>query len=161
MMSEHPLLTRLQEAFTSRGWEFEPVEGRLVIEARFEAHHTHVRLHAQAFPEIGALSVVSYAGAAVPPERRPVVAELLMRLNQQLTIGNFEIDFDAGRVFFRVSNLFGSSEASLDILAGMVHSAVAEMDRLSPYLAVLLREPEERLRGMNLKLFLLREDFGL
>ena len=49
----------VEETFGRNGWHCELVEGRDVLRAGFEAHHTRVDLIAQAFPELNALSIVS------------------------------------------------------------------------------------------------------
>ena len=79
-----PLLDSIRRAFTQRGWHCDPVPGREVVEASFEAHHTRVRVHAQAFPDIKAVSVVGYATADVPAARAGLIAEALMRINNAL-----------------------------------------------------------------------------
>ncbi len=154
----HPLFDAIQDAFRRRGWHFQPVEGKFVVETRFEAHHTRVRIHVQAFPEIRAASVVGYATHTVPASRAGLIAEALMRLNQTLTIGNFEMDFDAGHVFFRATNVFDSDAGSPGLVAALVQTAVAEIDRLTPFLTLLLRMSTEELAKLNLRLFLQRED---
>lgn len=153
-----PLLKTIRQAFSDRGWHCRAVEGRDVVEAEFDAHHTRVRIHAQAFGEIRAVSIVGYASATVPAARCGLIAEALMRLNQQLTLGNFEMDYDAGRVFYRATNVFDSDWGSAAIIASLIHSAVAEIDRLTPFLTLLLRMTPEELGTLNLKLFLMRED---
>ena len=153
-----PLLDSIRRAFTQRGWHCDLVPGREVVEASFEAHHTRVRVHAQAFPDIKAVSVVGYATADVPAARAGLIAEALMRLNQQLTLGNFEMDYDAGRVFFRITNVFLSEAGDASIIASLVHAAVAEIDRLTPFLTLLLRMEAAELARLNLRLFLQRED---
>ena len=49
----------VEEAFGRNGWHCELVEGREVIRAGFDAHHTRVDLVAQAYPQLNALSVVT------------------------------------------------------------------------------------------------------
>ncbi len=46
----------VMDAFGQQGWQFEHLEGRDVIRTAFEAYHTQVHLHAQAFPQLNALS---------------------------------------------------------------------------------------------------------
>ncbi len=152
------LFDTVKRAFAQRGWHCDVVAGRDVVEAFFEAHHTRVRVHAQVFADIRAVSVVGYATADVPAGRAGLVAEALMRLNQQLTLGNFEMDYDAGRVFFRITNLFGAEAGDAEIVASMVHAAVAEVDRVTPFLTLLLRMEAGELARLNLRLFLQRED---
>ncbi len=158
MAMPSPLFETLQRALTRRGWHSEPVPGREVLEAVFEAHHTRVRVHAQVFADIRAVSVVAYATAEVPAARAGLIAESLMRLNQQLTLGNFEMDYDAGRVFFRITNLFSTDQGDPEVMAAMMHAAVAEIDRLTPFLTLLLRMDAAELARLNLRLFLQRED---
>ncbi len=153
-----PLFELATDALTRRGWSYVPVKDREVIEAHFDAHHTRVRVHVQVFEEISAVSVVGYATAQVPAARCGLVAEALMRYNQTLTLGNFEMDYDAGRVFFRLTNVFAGETGAAAIIGSMVHSTIAEIDRLTPLLTLLLRQTMEELRTLNLRLFLQRED---
>lgn len=153
-----PLFELITEAFALRGWNYEVVKPQEVIESHFDAYHTRVRLHVQAFDEIGAVSVVGYASVQVPAARCGLIAEALMRYNQTLTLGNIEMDYDSGRVFFRITNIFASDEGGPAIIGSMVHSTIAEIDRLTPLLTILLRQTPEELRTLNLKLFLQRED---
>jgi len=153
-----PLFLTLQRAFAQHGWHCDPVPGREVVESGFEAHHTRVRVHAQVFADIRAVSVVGYATAEVPAARAGLIAEALMRLNQQLTLGNFEMDYDAGRVFFRMTNIFATEAGDAAIMASMVHATIAEIDRLTPFLTLLLRMEAAELARLNLRLFLQRED---
>jgi hypothetical protein len=83
---------------------------------------------------------------------------MLMRTNLELTLGAFEFDYDAGRVLFRATNIFPPDAADPQIIASLVHSALAETDRLTPFLTLLLRMTAEELGRLNLKLFLQRED---
>ncbi|MGI9240655.1 MAG: YbjN domain-containing protein, partial [Verrucomicrobiales bacterium] len=85
------LLDQVTAAFSAAGWDCSPVEGRDVITAAFEAHHAKVSLYAQTFEEMGAVSVVSEASLAATPAALEKVGEMLMRVNQQLTVGNFEM----------------------------------------------------------------------
>lgn len=153
-----PLFQSVQATFRRMRWNGREVVNREVIEADFEAHHTKVRLHVQAFPELNAVSVVATAAGEVPDSRRGLISEMLMRTNHELTVGNFEMDYDSGRVLFRSTNIFSTPQAEESILGSLVHSAVAEMDRITPFLTLALRMSVDELAKLNLKLFLQRED---
>ena len=153
------LLDQVRAAFAAAGWECTPVEGREVITAAFEAHHTKVSLYAQSFEEMGAVSVVSEASLAARPAALAKVGEMLMRVNQQLTVGNFEMDWDGGMIYFRVTNIFGEPEAaSAELLASLVRAAVVEMDRITPYLAVIARTAPDEIDTLDVPALLARED---
>ncbi len=153
-----PLFAALQQAFQERDWHFRRVPEREVLEADFEAHHTKVPLHVQIFGEARMATVVSRASFPFPPTHRARVAELLMRTNQQLTLGNFEMDWDGGHVLFRLTNVFPPDVADGSILAALVHAAVAEMDRLTPFLGELCKTPARELPLFNVTALLARED---
>lgn len=146
------------EAFGKQGWHCEPVEDREVITTAFEAHHTHVHLHAQAFPNLNALSIVAECPLPTPKDRLPLVFELLMRANKQLTLGNFEYDLDRSLLVFRITNLFDKELFDADLISSMVHCAIAELDRLVPLTGVINRTKPDLLRDLSIPLLLERED---
>lgn len=144
--------------FKAAGWAYRRIEGMEVIEADFEAHHAKVPLHAQSFGESGVLSVVANASFPVPRSHFTAVAELLMRTNKELNLGNFEMDWDSGGVMFRVTNVFPPNRFDEKIITSLVHSAVAEMDRLTPFLAEICRAPKGGLLLLRVGELMRRED---
>lgn len=144
-------------AFQSQGWAFDRVEEQDVVEAAFDAHHTRVPLHVQAFPGINAISVVSRSTLTTPPTHLFPVSELLWRTNKTLTIGNFELDPDHGTSLFRTTNIFTPGKPDQSIITALVHAAIAEMDRLTPYLAIVLRTAPADLRDLSIPDLLLDE----
>lgn len=152
-------LQSIIDAFGQHGWQFETVPGREVISCAFEAHHTHVHLHAQAFPNLNAVAIVgetpvSFKGAA----RLSKGLELLMRANKQVTLGNFEFDLDRQLLVFRLTNLFEKELYDQDIISSLVHCAIAELDRMVPYTGVINQTADDLLADLSIPLLLERED---
>lgn len=153
------LFAAVKAVFDAEGWAHHAVPGRAVIQSGFEAHHTRVELHVQAFPELNAVSVVSESPLALPdPARRERLAELLLRTDQTLTVGAFEMDWDAGRALFRVTNLFSSDAVDPAIVRGLVHTTILEMDRISPLIVLLSQAEGPALAGIDLPALLSRMD---
>jgi hypothetical protein len=148
----------VEEAFGKQGWHCEIVEGRDVIRAGFDAHHTRVDLIAQAFPQLNALVVVSESPMPLDDDHRPVVLELLARANKQLTLGGFEYDMDREFLVFRTTNLFEREKYDADIISSMVHCAIAELDRITPYVAIVRVTHADLLDDLDLIRLLMRED---
>lgn len=148
----------VEETFGANGWHCELVEGRDVLRAGFEAHHTKVDLIAQAYPQINALSVVTESPMPLDEEHLPVVLELLARANKQLTLGGFEFDLDRGMLVFRTTNLFERERYDADIISSMVHCAIAELDRIIPYAAMVRDTPGDLLDDLDLQRLLMRQD---
>lgn len=148
----------VEQTFGQNGWHCELVEGRDVLRSVFEGHHTRAELHAQAFPELNALSVVTESPMTFDEEHTPLLLELLARANKQLTLGSIEYDLDRGRLVFRITNLFEKEKYDADIVTSLVHCAVAELDRITPFAAIIQRAPPEDLDDLNPAALLERED---
>lgn len=129
-----------------------------MVTTAFEAHHTHIHLHAQVFVNINALSIVAETPLEVDKKRKSLLLELLMRGSKQLTIGGFEYDLDRAQLVFRITNLFEKEVFDADIISSMVHCAIAELDRMVPMVGVLTRTKDDLLRDLSLPLLLERED---
>lgn len=152
------LHTAVIEAFKTMGWQYRVVPNVEVVECWFEAHHTKVLLHAQTHAEANLVSVVSNASFTVPKTHLRAASELLMRANKELNLGNLEIDWDSGQVMFRVGNIFVPNRFDQKIIASMVHAAVAEMDRVTPFLAEICRLGTGELLLLDIPALLARED---
>lgn len=161
MPEDSALLLSVQSALTAAGWQFTRIDDRdrEVIRLDFDAHHTRVPITLQVFDPIGAVSVVAENSHQADPRIREKLAELLMRTNIQLTIGNFELHWDNLRVFFRLTNLFTTAGEIERALPGMVSAAVAEMDRMTPQIAELLNAPPEALPAFDIGRLMRREDY--
>ncbi|MBK8092911.1 MAG: hypothetical protein IPK32_13235 [Verrucomicrobiaceae bacterium] len=144
--------------FKEMGWHYREVPDHSVIETDFEAHHTKVPLHVQVFGETHILSVVATASVQVPHTHRLSTCELVMRVNRELNLGNFEIEWDSGTLLFRITNVFPPHRHDGRIIASLVHSAVAEMDRITPYLGEIIHTPKGELLLLRVADLLQRED---
>jgi len=148
-----PLIDQVAAAFESAGWQFRRIEGQPVVESEFEAHHTKVPLHVQTFDEPGIISVVARLSFNVSPAAKISALEAITRTNLTLSIGNFEADPDSGEVYFRATNVFSDGKVEPSVIASLVRTAVVEMDRLTPFLAELERQPLQPIAAL-----LARED---
>ncbi len=148
----------IEEIFGQNGWHCELIEGREVIRATFDAHHTRVDLIAQAYPQLNALTVVSESKMPAAESHLPSLLELLARANKQLTLGGFEYDLDREFLVFRTSNLFEREKFDGDIVSSMVHCAIAELDRITPYAAVVIHTAPDLLDDLDLARLLMRDD---
>lgn len=158
MRSHSRQILTVEETFGASGWHCELVEGRDVLRARFDAHHTRVELIAQAYPQINALAVVAESPLSVDSGHLYALLELLARANKPLTLGGFEYDIERETLVFRVTNLFERERFDADIVRSMVHCAIAELDRIVPYAATVRDTPADLLPDLDLERLLQRED---
>lgn len=148
----------VEEVFGKNGWHGELVEGRDVLRAGFEAHHTRVNLTVQAFTELNALSVVGETSMFIAEPQMAAFLELLMRGNKQLTLGCYEYDLDREMLVFRITNLFEREKYDEDIVSSMVHCAIAELDRMVPYAAIVRGTAADLIADLDLERLLERVD---
>lgn len=129
-----------------------------VVESGFDAYHGRVLAHVQSFAEANFVTVVANASVTVPASHRNRVAELLMRANKDLLLGAFEMEWDTGHIMFRQGNVFAKKDYDEALISGLVHNAVGEMDRLTPFLGEMCRTRTEMLPLLDLTALLQRED---
>ncbi|MEM7697373.1 MAG: hypothetical protein AAF236_03105 [Verrucomicrobiota bacterium] len=146
-------------AFEEAGWQYAQVDGREVVRAGFEAHHTRVNLHVQAFAELSGVAVVAESDRRTDEAiRRERLSELAMRVNESLTIGNFEVRWDSGQLNYRLANLFPDDAGDISLIQGLVHNTVGEMDRIAPIEAMIHQSTLPELAGLDLGLLINRKD---
>lgn len=145
-------------AFKAQKWAYREVPDVEVVEANFEAYHGKVPLHVQSFGEMHIVSVVAAASQTVPATHRTRAAELLMRANKDLNVGAFEMEWDSGLVMFRQANILPKHRYDEELITSLVHNAIAEMDRMTPYLGELCKTTGAMLPLLDVKQLLRRED---
>lgn len=148
----------VQTAFGQNGWHCDLVEGRDVVRASFSAHHTRIQIHAQSYTPINALAVVGETPMRITKHHLAPMLELLSRANHQLNLGAFEFDIDRHMLAFRITNIFERERYDADIITSMVHCAIAELDRITPYAAIIQRTAESSLARLDVRRLLERED---
>lgn len=148
----------VSDAFNELGWQHEIIEGREVISTVFEAHHTRVQVFAQTFTQLNALSIVGETAMPMDEIKIPYLLELLHRANKQMNLGGLEYDLDRQRVVFRITNIFEREKFDADIISTMTHCTIAEVDRITPYCAMIQQTPEDLIEDLNIERLLLRED---
>ena len=141
--TEQDLYIKIKEAFNYANWEFREIEDKKVIEAEFEAHHAKVPLHAQSFEELMAISVVSRLSFCILPKSMRSALDALMRTNITLNLGNFEANTVNGEVYFRITNVFPDYNFNPEIVTSLVRVAIVEMDRVTPFLSELNKNPNQ------------------
>ena len=74
----------------------------------------------------------------VPSSKRQEVAELLMRVNQCLLLGNFDLNMDRGVIAYKTSVMLGDSSLHDDIIEHLLLANWCAMDRYFPAMNMVL-----------------------
>ena len=81
------------------------------------------------FPESQRLLVYSILPESVPLEQRPRLAELFVRINYGLVLGNFEMDWEDGEVRYKTSMDVEGLEPTPTLLRNLIFSNFFSTDR--------------------------------
>jgi hypothetical protein len=81
------------------------------------------------FPESERLLVYSILTENVPVERRPRIAELFVRINYGLVLGNFEMDWEDGEVRYKTSMDLESITPTATVVRNLIFSNFFSTDR--------------------------------
>jgi hypothetical protein len=95
------------------------------------------------------LSVNSFIPNKVPADRRQKLAETLTRINWELNLGCFEMDFADGEIRFRTGIALPAADITDGVVEHLIRSNIAIVDdRFHQILAILYSDitPEEALK---------------
>jgi len=81
------------------------------------------------FPDSQRLLVYSILPESVPLDRRPRIAELMVRINYGLVLGNFEMDWEDGEVRYKTSMDVEGLAPTPTLLRNLVFSNFFSTDR--------------------------------
>lgn len=101
-----------------RGWPNDTDDG--LIRTLVRTDHLDIAMAVVAVEPAGQIVVYSVHPDLVPSERRDAVAELATRANVALSVGNLEIELDAGQVRFRTSLGLGSASPAPELIERVV-----------------------------------------
>lgn len=73
-------------------------------------------------------------------EHRSEIAEYIIRANQGLRIGNFEMDYDEGKLKYKTSLYFKGEILTLGFIRNTFFPAIKTVEQYSPGLALIIRQ---------------------
>jgi hypothetical protein len=123
------LLELTRDLLAEEGWSFEEAEDEPVLRLGFAGESGRWLLYAVADEELSQSVFYSIYPDAVPPGRRLEVAQLVSRINYDLTIGSFDLDMEEGTLRFRTSLDFEGSEPDPTVIRTLALANVATMDQ--------------------------------
>ena len=79
-------------------------------------------------------------GKIIPEEKRPIVAEYVVRINNRFRIGGLKMNFNTGDVYYKMSNILNGRLLTNEIFDRMVGEALFSMAISSPGLTAICNE---------------------
>jgi hypothetical protein len=124
--------------FEEEEWSFTQREDQSLIQLMFQGDNGQWSCYAQAREDLAQLVFYSVCPVNVPEDKRLVVSEFLTRVNSNLLMGSFEMDFDDGQVRFRTGIAIGEMGLSTGLVEPLVHANLLLMDLCLPHLMTVL-----------------------
>lgn len=90
------LLETAEAFFAKEQWVADRAKDAPVLRLAFQGKNGRWRCFLEAKEQLSQLVFFSVKDPPVPEERRAAVAELFMRINCRLNVGNFEVNFNDG-----------------------------------------------------------------
>lgn len=149
----HPL-DLMEQIASAQEWMFERTSDQnIAMEVR--GHWCDYRLFGTWHQEMGALLFACAFDMRLPDAKRQDVAELMLRINEKMVIGHFDVWSDDGLPVFRHAVLLrGTSGASVEQIEDMVDIALAECERYYPAMQFVLwggKSPSEAIEAAILE----------
>jgi len=119
----------LRATLDEDGIGYDVLPGHTALRFGFRTEERAWASVAQAHEAAELLVVVGILPGRVEARRRAAVAELLMRINLRLQLGNFELDFDDGQVRFRTAIDFAGGGATSALIRRLVRANLARVAR--------------------------------
>jgi hypothetical protein len=124
--------------FREDNWSFVQLEEQSILQMGFQGKTGSWPCYAETRDEFAQFIFYSVCPVNTPEEKRPVMAEFLMRVNYGLVLGNFEMDVDDGEIRFKTSVDVQDVELSQPLIRNVVFANIMMMDRYLPAIMAVL-----------------------
>lgn len=129
-------------------------DGR-VLRVAFQGENGRFLGFVRAGDAAGVMALYTLCPIEVPPEKISDALELVARLNSTSVLGNLELDVDAGTLRYKTSiDVEGVDDTAAleEIVANLVWSNVASLDRMLPAIAAVIvkgARPRDAVRAIE------------
>lgn len=128
----------LRAFFASEGIDVETADDGRVMRVAFQGENGRFLGFVRAGDAAGVLVLYTLCPIEVPAERMSDALELVARLNATSILGNLEIDVDSGALRYKTSIDVEGAELTEDLVANLVWSNVASLDRMLPAITAVV-----------------------
>lgn len=128
----------LQNVLQEAGLSYSPVPAQELCLFRGAGEHGLWRGAAKIWPEVARFSIYVMLPQRVPAEARPLVAEYLTRVNYELPMGCFVLDYGDGEVRYQHGVSYAGFTLSPQLAHNQLAAALAAADACFPRVLALL-----------------------
>lgn len=127
-----PIYKQVQTFLKTDGWPVIEVEPTTVLQVTFQGDNAQWLCYAQIQEDNRQLVFYSMLPTQVSEEKRMAIAQFIIRANNGLALGNFELDLGDGTIRFKTSLRSPNSDVSVDVIKDVVYTNVLTVDHYLP-----------------------------
>ena len=139
----HPLIKAVQAYTDTAGWSLawrQYQAGLLGCCVTFSMDHASYKTFFDVDMARNFFSVTAYAPHNIPEYARSTLAELLTRINYELFLSKFEMDFGDGELRVSTTICIEGSQLSQDMIRIMENCALTDLDHYFPAILAVVNE---------------------
>jgi hypothetical protein len=130
-------IQELESFLKEEGWPLQgivpsPFSDEVGIMTSFQGENGLFSCFAIAFASDHRIAFYAKCPYITPAEKMQEMAEFLHRVNYDLVIGNFELNYDTGEVRFKASLDFEGATLNKELMAGTIYPSVLTMNLYLP-----------------------------
>lgn len=133
----HPIARALEALFEKHSWRYEKRDENY-YDFTFNCDVNRFNLYALIGTYVNTLSIYVHMPFQVPATRMTEIAELISRINYNMTLGNYELDFHDGEILFKVSQSFSLHEPHPDEIMILLDCALTMAQTYFPTFGAVL-----------------------
>ena len=134
----NPMIEMVEQYFEERHWHVERLPNKPVFRLGLEGEHGRYPCGAVIDEGRGFFIFHSLGPENAPEGRRPLVAELLARLNWAHNVGAFAMDFEDGQVRLRTSVDVSGDRLSRALVENVIRANLVVMDQSWPLIHAVM-----------------------
>ena len=119
-------------------WRFEELDGEKTYRLHFDGRHGSYSMMIFIDNERRMFNVCTKCPIDVPKSKLTAIAELISRINCNLTLGNFDLDIDDGLIFFKTGMKAGKANPEHETISTVIFGNCYIIDRYLPTLASVI-----------------------
>lgn len=153
LIPQKSLRSTVIEFLQEDDWDFEEAPDQTVLYLLFQGKYGKWRCLAHISEADQQFCFYSISPVKAQTVNTSMIAELLMRLNWALSIGNFDLDFQSGEIRYKTSIDVENSHLDSSLVKNLIYINVLTMDKCLPYIMSLIEDnklPENLLRDIKL-----------
>jgi hypothetical protein len=130
--SDQSLMNVVLQFFQEDQWNYQKIENKPVVRTGYRGERGTWICYARLDSENEAFLFHTLMGLNIPPQQRGAVAEYLMRVNMNLPVGGFEIDFEHGAVRYKIGVYVPDHTLTVGMIRTIAYASLRMMDHYSP-----------------------------